>query len=292
MIAPATKSWNLVGRLFRARVGGERPGLASLHAGLRLAAPPRRVGAERLPPGTVLYLSSFVVVAVVTVGIFFGLGLFLLAHNSADEARASESSARIAAVFLPMAATPLWTSATVLAPGVSAAQATTLREKVGGSLPLASPNGAPAAASATPAASSGLPGGPEAGGAPKPAAPSAVASRSEPTSDSLTGSAAHETILHLPAAEITALLARGNSFFRNGDIASARLFYQRAADAGDARAALRMGETYDPAFLGRGRRRGVRGDQAEARLWYGLALGLGAPEAERRLTRLEKRSSR
>jgi hypothetical protein len=43
------------------------------------------------------------------------------------------------------------------------------------------------------------------------------------------------------AAKVAELLARGDSFIVVGDIASARVFYERAADAGDRRAALRMG---------------------------------------------------
>lgn len=51
------------------------------------------------------------------------------------------------------------------------------------------------------------------------------------------------------AAEIAALVARGDALVGLGELASARLFYARAAEAGDGRAALRMGATYDPAFL-------------------------------------------
>jgi hypothetical protein len=53
------------------------------------------------------------------------------------------------------------------------------------------------------------------------------------------------------AAKVAELLARGDSFIVVGDIASARVFYERAADAGDRRAALRMGATFDPTFLSR-----------------------------------------
>jgi TPR repeat protein len=75
------------------------------------------------------------------------------------------------------------------------------------------------------------------------------------------------------------LLARGDSLLGVGDIASARLFYERAADIGDGQAALRLGETYDPAFLERARLR-VQGDRARAVLWYQRARELGASEAE------------
>src|SRR5262249_57418159 len=57
------------------------------------------------------------------------------------------------------------------------------------------------------------------------------------------------TGLRLSADEITVLVARVDSFLTAGDIASARLFFERAADAGDGRAALRMALTFDAAFL-------------------------------------------
>jgi hypothetical protein len=93
--------------------------------------------------------------------------------------------------------------------------------------------------------------------------------------------------LHLSTEEIAELLARGDTLLRRGDIASARLFYERAANAGDGRAALRVGATFDPAFLGRDVLRGVFGDTAEARLWYQRARDLGEAEAERRLKSFE-----
>jgi TPR repeat protein len=82
-----------------------------------------------------------------------------------------------------------------------------------------------------------------------------------------------------PSADTSMLLARGDSLLGMGDIASARLFYERAADTGDGQAALRLGETYDPAFLERARLR-VQGDRARAVLWYQRARELGASEAE------------
>jgi TPR repeat protein len=72
---------------------------------------------------------------------------------------------------------------------------------------------------------------------------------------------------------------------RARDVASARLFYERAAEAGDGRAALRMGQTFDPAFLV-----GIRGTQASrenALSWYRRARDLGDAEAERMLKKYE-----
>jgi hypothetical protein len=94
---------------------------------------------------------------------------------------------------------------------------------------------------------------------------------------------------HLSTQEIAQLLGRGDTLLLRGDVASARLFYARAADAGDGRAALRMGGTFDPALVGQGVLRGVRGDPAEARLWYQRARNLNDPEAEGRLKSFETR---
>jgi hypothetical protein len=93
--------------------------------------------------------------------------------------------------------------------------------------------------------------------------------------------------LRLSTKEIAELLARGDALLRTGDVASARLFYERAANAGDGRAMLRMGATFDPAFLDRDALRGVRSDPAQARYWYHRAHDLGEAEAERRLKSLE-----
>ncbi|TMJ58879.1 MAG: hypothetical protein E6G81_10175 [Alphaproteobacteria bacterium] len=65
-----------------------------------------------------------------------------------------------------------------------------------------------------------------------------------------------------------------------GDVASARLFYERAAEAGDGQAALRLGETYDPNFLERAKLRAIKGDPKTAASWYWRAKELGVAEAD------------
>ncbi len=73
-----------------------------------------------------------------------------------------------------------------------------------------------------------------------------------------------------------------------GDVASARLFYERAADAGDARAALDLGNSFNPAFLDRLGVLGMRGNVVVAALWYRKARMLGSPDAEKALHALSR----
>jgi hypothetical protein len=91
----------------------------------------------------------------------------------------------------------------------------------------------------------------------------------------------------LSAGEMAALLARGDTLLRFGDVASARLFYERAVDAGGGLAAIRLGETFDPLFLDRVHLSGVRGDPGVALFWYRRARDLGATDAEVLLKALE-----
>jgi len=84
----------------------------------------------------------------------------------------------------------------------------------------------------------------------------------------------------LPSTDTGALLAQGDQFLSHSDITSARLLYERAAEAGDGRGALRMGMTFDPVFLARLRLRGIRTDKYQAIAWYGRASALGNADAE------------
>jgi TPR repeat protein len=118
---------------------------------------------------------------------------------------------------------------------------------------------------------------------PSPSAPAAaLPSLGRPEPEAATGAAS--------AALNTAplLVERGDRLFDVRDIASARLFYERAAETGDAQAALRLGETYDPAFLERAHLL-VPGDRTQALFWYARARELGAGEAEILLEGVESR---
>ena len=87
--------------------------------------------------------------------------------------------------------------------------------------------------------------------------------------------------------ELAALLKRAKSLLAIGDITSARLLLERAADAQEAEAALMLAGTYDPLVLGSQDLRSVTPDPAAARVWYEKASQLGSADAKRRLGQLQ-----
>jgi hypothetical protein len=86
--------------------------------------------------------------------------------------------------------------------------------------------------------------------------------------------------------EVALLVKRGEELIAQGDIAAARLILTRAAEAGEARAALTLGATYDAEMLRRLGVLGVAADAAKARAWYEKAAQYGSGEATRRLDQL------
>jgi hypothetical protein len=113
--------------------------------------------------------------------------------------------------------------------------------------------------------------------------PPATPSFSEPLATSQKAPPAHSptsiepvTGVRLSPIEIASLKARGDEFLNAGDITSARLFYQRAADGGDGSSAWRLGATLDPTFLSRAGIRGISGELDRALWWYQRARELDA----------------
>jgi hypothetical protein len=92
----------------------------------------------------------------------------------------------------------------------------------------------------------------------------------------------------LDADELAALMNRAKGLIAIGDIASARLLLERAADAQEASAALLLAQTYDPAVLGAQDMRSITPDPAAARTWYQKAAQLGSPDATQRLAQMQK----
>jgi hypothetical protein len=91
----------------------------------------------------------------------------------------------------------------------------------------------------------------------------------------------------LDADELANLLKRAKGLIATGDIASARLLLERAADAQEASAALILARTYDPAVLGTPDARSIAPDPAAARAWYQKAAQFGSRDAQQRLDQMQ-----
>jgi type II secretory pathway predicted ATPase ExeA len=115
-----------------------------------------------------------------------------------------------------------------------------------------------------------------------PAKPSASPTVEQPTAAKSTAAKSTET---LAPALIAALIKRGDQSIELGDIAAARLLFQRAADAGNAGAATSLGKTYDPNFMPPG----GKANPAKAAEWYQKAMASGDPRAGELLKRLGSR---
>jgi hypothetical protein len=86
--------------------------------------------------------------------------------------------------------------------------------------------------------------------------------------------------------EMANLLASGRAFLIIGDVTAARLAFRRAAESGDAQAALALGGTFDPLVLKGLGSVGVAADLAKARGWYQKAAELGSRDAPQRLNQI------
>jgi hypothetical protein len=114
--------------------------------------------------------------------------------------------------------------------------------------------------------------------------------------------------VRLSDEETAALVARGRELIVAENIATARLVLQRAAEAGNAIAALELGATYDPFILRETQDKLPRpggavfaeptvstptvADVAMAKAWYKKARDLGSAEAAVRLERLRSAPAR
>jgi TPR repeat protein len=95
-----------------------------------------------------------------------------------------------------------------------------------------------------------------------------------------------DATLAIPIDEARRLCAEGLAAFAKGDIATARAFFVSAAAAGDARALVALGDTFDPATLGRLGVLGLKGDEVKARDYYARAVAAGAMGARERMAAL------
>jgi TPR repeat protein len=92
--------------------------------------------------------------------------------------------------------------------------------------------------------------------------------------------------LNAPIDDARRLCAEGLVAFAKGDIAGARAFLKRAAEGGDARALVALGDTYDSTTLTRLGALGLKGDEALARSYYSRALAAGVGGARERIASL------
>jgi hypothetical protein len=90
--------------------------------------------------------------------------------------------------------------------------------------------------------------------------------------------------------QIELLIERSQELVSKGETSEARLLLQPAAEAGNARAALALGATYDPIMLTILHAQGVAANVVLACEWYKKASGLGSQEAQERLRLLASTS--
>jgi len=263
------------------------------------------------PIGIIFYLASIGIVAIATVGVLFGIGFSLLVQPAdALGAGAAVHSHGSGVRSLFYGLVPNVFGDTVAAdtkvvtvpikpelPGATAVAAlhpAPMAQPTADRMPPPEQNGAvpPSAVADAPGGEANQPPAEEedkqaeAGGTTDASAPVMVA-RDPPSSTAIPAATAAPP--SLPAVEVAELLARGDGYLGKGDVTSARLFYERAADAGSGQGAMRLGATFDPNFLGRAGLVGTRGDQARADMWYHRARGLdtaaAAGEPNRRETK-------
>lgn len=87
--------------------------------------------------------------------------------------------------------------------------------------------------------------------------------------------------------ELATLMSRARTLLAAGDLPSARLLLERAAEGQDANAALLLARTYDPLIMGTQDTRNTLTDPELARTWYQRAAQLGSADAQRRLSQLQ-----
>jgi hypothetical protein len=96
----------------------------------------------------------------------------------------------------------------------------------------------------------------------------------------------HSLLNREDAADVVKLVARANTLLGQGDVGSARIVLERAAETGSAQASFSLAETYDPLVLAKWQTYGTRGDAVKARDLYAKAQAGGIDEATERLDAL------
>jgi len=230
--------------------------------------------------------------AVTAIVVAAGIGLFLLTAPDADHIASPRAAAPVKSAAIPdtlmngrEAAPPAGVAAPPAVVGSSETTSTSATPPSAG--PANKPGDAPPIGAPTHEASLAAPPAEAAPSSKSTAAAPATQMPEAPTSVAASVPPAPPAGPLLSGPEIVAFVARGDALFGKGDLAAARLLYERAADAGDGQAALRLGETFDPVFLDQAHLSGVRGDSGTAMSWYRRARDLGAADADVLIKSLE-----
>jgi hypothetical protein len=88
--------------------------------------------------------------------------------------------------------------------------------------------------------------------------------------------------------ELVHLISRASLLLSQGNIGTARIVLERAAETGSAPALFALAETYDPVILSKWGTFGTQGDVAKARELYAKAFASGVQEAGDRLNALRE----
>jgi hypothetical protein len=218
---------------------------------------PRRVNAFAIEAAKILLVSA------ITAPTTYFIGSWLQSANAPSDPAAVTAVAAAPAVATPAPqASVLQTSATdAAAPKAAASQQAPVSSAVRDSGKAAKPP--PLERAAGPPATGSHVGDVIVAMAESPASAEAAPARPTPVKPTL------------GPDEIAMMVERGRAFFDDGDVAAARTFFRRAANAGDSQAAIDMGSTYDPEVLAQRFTRGIRGDAEEAQRWYDKAKDMG-----------------
>lgn len=93
------------------------------------------------------------------------------------------------------------------------------------------------------------------------------------------------------ARTISTSMSRGDAMLALHDLSAARRYYELAAKAGSADAALALGRTYDPTTMVRSGAVSLRPDAMLAAEWYRTAANLGSSDAGPALRNLDRQQS-
>lgn len=270
--------------------------------------PQKPAAVKRFPVGIIAYLTSLALVATTTISIFFGVGLLSLVksteammQHTVNNQRANTGpsfanfvsrwfspSSEIRAAGVPGEPVLFESAAVAALPPTPPAQLPTSNQTTP---PRKSDAPPPSTSAEGPAevdrnVSSGREMQDSGVTAAEPAVPRVETPEPTAGSPELAPRAAAVTAPRQPShlvlspGEVGELLTRGDAFLRVGDLTSARLFYQRAADAGNGQGAMRMGATFDPSFLGRAGLGGAQGNPVEAQAWYRKAVDLNTANVQ------------